>query len=66
MTSSRSLVQNGKEWDINLWVVTVDFQKAFDSVSHDSKLGNRSKNSVNEACVKLLVNMYDEQTGGGS
>ena len=39
LATYRMLEQKCQEWGIKMWTATVDFMKAFDSISHNSIMG---------------------------
>ena len=51
------------EWQVPLWVATIDFKKAFDTVSHSSLWAALSEQGVETNYVHLLTRLYTDQTG---
>ena len=51
-----------EEWTIPLWTATVDFKKAFDTVTHQSIWRALSDQGTPVAYVQLLAKLYDGQT----
>ena len=45
-----------------MWVATVDFQKVFDSIQHDSKCRCLRKQSFSEQYISLLKELDDGQS----
>jgi hypothetical protein len=52
-----------REWNVPVWMVAVDFQKAFDTVSHHCIWEALRQQHVPEAYVRVLARLYREQTG---
>ena len=50
------------EWQLNLWVATVDFQKAFDTISHHQLWTTLTQQGVPEAYVRQLQTLYQNQS----
>ena len=51
------------EQNLDLWVAAVDFEKAFDSVSHESIWSSLHEQNVPPDYVEILQRLYAEQTG---
>ena len=51
------------EWGQPLWIATLDFKKAFDSVSHDSIWSALLDQKVPDSYVCLLQRLYEGQKG---
>ena len=51
------------EQNLDLWVAAVDFEKAFDSVSHESIWSSPHEQNVPPDYVEILQRLYAEQTG---
>ena len=51
------------EWNRPLWLATLDFKKAFDTVYHDSLWKALKKQNVPREYIDLLQKLYAEQTG---
>ena len=49
-----------REWGIKMWVVTVDFMKAFDSVSHQSLWKSLEKCGIESHYICFLWRLYAE------
>ena len=45
-----------------MWVATGGFQKAFDSIEHDSLRESLKEQSVSEPYIRLLKKIYVKQT----
>jgi hypothetical protein len=50
------------EWQIPLFVATVDFKKAFDSVTHEALWNAMAEQGVEPAYTSLLARLYQNQT----
>ena len=59
LATYRLIEQKCHEWGINMWTATVDFKKAFDSISHKS-ISLQSCN-VDHEYVSLLRKIYRDQ-----
>ena len=57
------LYEKLNEKSLDLWVAAVDFEKAFDSVSHESIWEALHSQNVSAECIEVLQRLYDEQTG---
>ena len=57
------LFEKADEFQINLWTAAVDFQKAFDSVSHDKLWQTLAKQDIPTPYIHLLQTLYEDQTG---
>jgi len=51
------------EQNLDLWMAAVDFEKAFDSVSHESIWEALASQSVPEAYISVMQRLYENQTG---
>ena len=56
------LREKASEFQLPLWVATLDFKKAFDTVSHDSLWNALLAQHTPPAYVTLLARLYDGQT----
>ena len=63
LATYRLLEQKCQEWCIKIWVATVDFMKAFDSISHQSLWEALEKCGIESNYISLLRRLYAEQKG---
>ena len=56
------LVEGSDEWQTPLWIALVDFRKAFDSIEHDSLWAALSDQGCPAVYVRLLENLYKDQS----
>ena len=61
LTTYRLLEQKCHDWGIKMWVATVDFMKAFDSLSHHSLWKSLEKCGIESHYIRLLRRLYAEQ-----
>ena len=54
--------EKSKEFQLPFWVATLDFKKAFDTVSHQSLWKALRAHGVPEAYIDLIAHMYADQT----
>ena len=54
--------ETANEWQVPVWIATLDFKKAFDTVSHDALWTALTEQGVATPYVTLLRNMYTNQT----
>ena len=59
----RVLEQRCREWNIPLYISTIDFTKAFDSIKHSAIWKSLRHYGVKPAYVKLLQRLYSQQEG---
>ena len=52
-----------QEWQIPAWTCFIDFEKAFDSIEHDSIWAALAKQGVTDGYIELLQRLYAGQTG---
>ena len=57
------LHEKADEYQINLWTAAVDFQKAFDSVSHDKLWYTLARQDIPQPYIQLIRKLYEDQTG---
>ena len=50
------------EWQLPLWTATLDFKKAFDTVSHEALWSALAAQSVPTGYIDLLTRLYHSQT----
>ncbi len=50
------------EWDADLWIALVDFQKAFDTVEHDVLMKVLRDQGVSNGYVDVLQTLYAHQS----
>lgn len=56
------LHEKSHEWQLGLWIATVDFKKAFDTVSHDKLWESLRMQGISEAYVQKLQQLYHDQS----
>ena len=61
LATYRLLEQKCQEWGIKMWTATVDFMKAFDSISHNSIWKALKSCNVDHEYVSLLRKIYKDQ-----
>ena len=59
----RVLEQRCREWNIPLYISTIDFTKAFDSIKHSAIWKSLKHYGVKPAYVRLLQRLYSQQEG---
>ena len=57
----RMIEQKCHEWGINLWNATIDFTKAFDSITHKSIWKALKSCGINHEYISLLKKFYKDQ-----
>ena len=57
----RMIEQKGHEWNINKWIATIDFTKAFDSITHKSIWKALNSCAINHEYISLLKKIYKDQ-----
>jgi hypothetical protein len=50
-----------KEWNVDLWLGLIDFEKAFDTVEHDALWKVLDEQGVHPGYVTILQHLYDNQ-----
>ena len=63
LTVYRILEQRCREWGVPLYLSTIDFTKAFDSIKHLSIWKSLRHYGVKPAYVRLLQRLYSQQEG---
>ena len=61
LATYRLIEQKCHEWGIKMWTATVDFTKAFDSISHNSFWEALKSCNVDHEYVNLLRKIYKDQ-----
>ena len=61
LATYRMMEQKCQEWRIKMWTATVDFTKAFDSISHNSIWEALLSCNVDHEYVSLLRKFYKDQ-----
>ena len=56
------LVERSYEWQLNLWVATIDFRKAFDTIDHNQLWQTLQNQNIPPPYIQLLQNLYTDQT----
>ena len=59
----RVLEQRCREWNLPLYISTIDFTKAFDSIKHSAIWKSLRHYGVKPAYVRLLQRLYSQQEG---
>ena len=55
--------ETSNEWQLPVWVATIDFKKAFDTVSHASLWTSLAEQGITNNYIQLLSRLYSQQTG---
>jgi hypothetical protein len=63
LLTSVVIVEKAYEFNMSLWAATVDFQKAFDTVEHDSIWKAMRDIGIPEAYIRVFSWLYREQFG---
>ena len=63
LATYRLLEQKCQEWSVKMWVATVDFMKAFDSISHNSLREALEQCGIESQHICLLRRLFAEQKG---
>ena len=53
--------QKCHEWGINMWTETIDFMKAFDSITHESIWNALKSCGIEHDYISLLKKLYRDQ-----
>ena len=53
--------QNCQEWGVKMWVATIDFMKAFDSITHNFIWNALKTCGIEQECISLLKRLYKDQ-----
>ena len=61
LATHRMMEQKCQEWGITMWTATVDFTKAFDSISHNSIWEALKSCNVDHEYVSLLRKIFKDQ-----
>ena len=61
LATYRLICQKCNEWGIKMWTATIDFKKAFDSISHKSIWDALKSCNVNNGYIHLLMKIYRDQ-----
>ena len=61
LATYRMMEQKCQEWRIKMWTATVDFTKAFDSISHNSIWEALKSCNVEHEYISLLRKIYKDQ-----
>ena len=57
------IAEISREWNLPVWIAAVDFQKVFDTISHESLWESLAEQNVPDMYIKLLRRLYQGQTG---
>ena len=63
LTVYRILEQRSREWGVPLYISTIDFTKAFDSIKHSAIWNSLRFYGIKPAYVTLLQKLYKRQEG---
>ena len=63
LTVYRILEQRSREWGVPLYISTIDFTKAFNSIKHSAIWNSLRFYGIKPAYVKLLQKLYKQQEG---
>ena len=63
LLSTTLLVERSAEWNLDIWMGFVDFEKAFDTVEHNSLWEVLRAQSVGRGYIELLQTLYANQVG---
>ena len=58
-----SVISKTIEWNVPLWMVSIDLRKAFDRISHRALFQSLREQNVPESYIQLLGLLYQNQTG---
>ena len=61
LATYRMIEQRCHDWAIKMWIATIDFTKAFDSITHKSIWKALKSCGINHEYSRLLKNIYKEQ-----
>ena len=61
LATYRLIEQKRHEWGIKMWTATVDFTKAFDSVTHKSIWNTLNSCGIEHDYISLLKKLYRDQ-----
>ena len=50
-----------KEWGLSMWIATVDFAKAFDTIHHEAIWRALARFEVDTPYISLLKKLYADQ-----
>ena len=57
------IIEHSLEFNIPLWLLSMDLRKAFDTVSHEHLLFSLGYHGLDPAYIALLQRLYKHQTG---
>ena len=60
LATYRMIEQKCHEWSIKMWIATIDFTKAFDSITHKSIWKAFNSCSINHEYINLLKKIYKD------
>ena len=60
LVTYRLLEQRCREWGINMWIATVDFAMAFDTIHHEA-IWRASEIRIDTPYISLLKNFFADQ-----
>ena len=61
LATFRMIEQKCHEWGIKMWIATIDFTKAFDSITHKSIWKALNSCGINHEYTSVLKNIYKDQ-----
>ena len=61
LATYRLIEQKCQEWGVKMWIATIDFMKAFDSISHNSIWNALEQCEIESSYISLLRRLFAEQ-----
>ena len=61
--TARQLIEKTLEYNLPLWIVAIDFQKAFDSFCHPALWSALEDQDVQAIYINILQRIYKSQVG---
>ena len=61
LATYRMIEQKCHEWRIKMWTATIDFTKAFDSITHNSIWNALKSCGIEHDCISLFKKIYKDQ-----
>jgi hypothetical protein len=62
MFTVMQILEKANEWQVPVWIASIDFQKAFDTVEHQSLWNALRRQGVSDSYVNILARLYSGQT----
>ena len=60
------MLSKGTEFNIPVWVITIDLKKAFDRLEHSSLFDALRQQGLDQSEIALLLDLYTEQRGSAN